>query len=1055
MLRPAHGMPLRACVLAFLTCLGAFAPAGAARAQDDFDAPPPEAMWEHVTVYRDDWGAPHVLADSVRAMAFGLGYAQAEDHIEPMLLAYRVAMGRASEILGPEHAASDAFSLRMGHGEMAEAAFRHADPITRDLCEGFALGVNMWLSDAGPAAPPWAEGVRPHEILALLHCYLMSHAPFDLPDFYHRAAPAVSGNAWALSAGRTTGGAPILAINPHTDWTGPFQWYEAHLIAPGLNVAGATLFGLPVILQGHNGMLGWGLSPNEADIADVFLASEPQWDGDLGSVMSPESLAYAGDYLSEGPRLHEYLVYGDAGFERRNVEVMITGRGPVLGRVDDQFVIWRIGGYHDFGALLQIFRMGAAQRLEDFQAALAMHQLPCFHVVYADRAGNLLYLYNARSGRRYQPEKRDLRLLAHLIPEEPPVDYRAPISGDDPRYDWGGDVEIAALPGVVNPPSGYLAASGNPPWTATGGPDFDPEAWPEWFVADQDSYRARRVRSLIEAAPRSFDDVQAMLYDVYVPFGSVVGPRLKTMLEQNPALLEEADADTRTGIELLLNWTQVAEPSSEGMTFFHVWLASYRGLAPRYPDETLLFDAFANGEHDPRITFEAIGQAARLLRNEYGAMSVPWGEVHVVRRGDREEPMPGAASGQPVFVAGDHRFRDGKWQASYGYGYARVVEFGDRVRSVSMVPFGTSQRRGSAHYNDQMDLLVQRRFKVVRFDLEEVQTFAEEARGRFVELRAPGLDGVVRVHAQAPVRVTLESSVEPPIPLPEDKSAYSVFLRPIHAPAQVGAMVAFEAYIPPEICPDAQFGELAVYTYQHAEGWRPVALQQADPQARVLMAQVEGLQRLVVLGPRVEGAPVQDAAEAVAREAVQAATERTSVDLDAGTVELPPVAPLPNPETDEAAPTPEEAPSDAEDTAAEPSIEAPPGDTAIAWGRSIALTPPGAPGAVYITADRVIGAKLLVSEEPPAPLPDGRQAFTRYVTVESSSPEAPMQVSVELVVPEGRCSAEQLTRLELYGWRSDAGWAPLDDTRVGSDRTLSGVDDAPGVYVALGPPATP
>ena len=182
MLRPAHGMPLRACVLAFLTCLGAFAPAGAARAQDDFDAPPPEAMWEHVTVYRDDWGAPHVLADSVRAMAFGLGYAQAEDHIEPMLLAYRVAMGRASEILGPEHAASDAFSLRMGHGEMAEAAFRHADPITRDLCEGFALGVNMWLSDAGPAAPPWAEGVRPHEILALLHCYLMSHAPFDLYD---------------------------------------------------------------------------------------------------------------------------------------------------------------------------------------------------------------------------------------------------------------------------------------------------------------------------------------------------------------------------------------------------------------------------------------------------------------------------------------------------------------------------------------------------------------------------------------------------------------------------------------------------------------------------------------------------------------------------------------------------------------------------------------------------------------------------------------------------------------------------------------------------------
>ena len=52
--------------------------------------------------------------------------------------------------------------------------------------------------------------------------------------------------------------------------------------------------------------------------------------------------------------------------------------------------------------------------------------------------------------------------------------------------------------------------------------------------------------------------------------------------------------------------------------------------------------------------------------------------------------------------------------------------------------------------------------------------------------------------------------------------------------------------------------------------------------------------------------------------------------------ELPPVAPIPNAETGDPAPTPEEAPSDGEDAAAEPSIEAPPGDTAIAWGRSIA-----------------------------------------------------------------------------------------------------------------------
>ncbi|HEO71051.1 MAG TPA: hypothetical protein ENN80_07290, partial [Candidatus Hydrogenedentes bacterium] len=95
-------------ILLLATALGA-------RAQPVSDAP--ESLWARATLYRDEWGTPHVYADDPRALAFAFGYAQAEDHIEPMLMAYRIAKGRAAEVLGESHAASDEYAVMMGHAE--------------------------------------------------------------------------------------------------------------------------------------------------------------------------------------------------------------------------------------------------------------------------------------------------------------------------------------------------------------------------------------------------------------------------------------------------------------------------------------------------------------------------------------------------------------------------------------------------------------------------------------------------------------------------------------------------------------------------------------------------------------------------------------------------------------------------------------------------------------------------------------------------------------------------------------------------------------------------
>src|SRR5437773_11374466 len=55
-----------------------------------------------VTVYRDEYGVPHIVGETVEATFFGYGYAQAQDHLEPMMLQYRDAQGRRAEVLGFE-----------------------------------------------------------------------------------------------------------------------------------------------------------------------------------------------------------------------------------------------------------------------------------------------------------------------------------------------------------------------------------------------------------------------------------------------------------------------------------------------------------------------------------------------------------------------------------------------------------------------------------------------------------------------------------------------------------------------------------------------------------------------------------------------------------------------------------------------------------------------------------------------------------------------------------------------------------------------------------------
>lgn len=845
-------------------------------------------LWAQATLYRDEWGVPHVYAQTPRGLGFAFGYAQAEDHCEPMLLAYRAATGRLAEVKGESAAASDAFALRMGHGELAQRALPLVDDITRALCEGFALGVNSWMAANLDKLPDWAEGIAPWEVLALWHAFMTAQAPLDIPGATVPPRAMESANAWAVAGLHTPEGQSVLVVNPHEFYAGPFLWTEAHLVIDDYNVYGATLYGLPVILMGHNPALGWGLGPAAADTADVFERTAQQ-----GPKKAAKELGAAPDTSAEQELLLEYYskakpyyVRQGERLEERLEPVHLTETGPIIESGGTIF-LWRIAGYGQFGGLRQLLEMGRAANLAQFQEALLWQQLPPCQLVYADAAGNVFYLYHAPMGYRQTPDEAEVRV--RKLNEEQ-LAWRAPLPAAMQAWGWTDMLGVGDMPYVVNPESGFVQACNSSPWTASDLLPYAADSWPFYLSYDADSYRAARVRQLLRSGMRSFRDNQSMLYDLVAPAASDMKGALLQAAKDHPDWVEQAHPDLKELLAVLEAWDQLAEVKSPGMTAYHLWWSALRARMGGAADAAIQQAMLAGDEATLREAMAAAGEAAQMMRNAFDKIEVPWGDVHKVQRGERVEPLPGGISGEPIFTAGDFTFEQGEWRADYGYGFAMAVQFGARPQAVSVVPFGASDVKGSPHYDDQLELLLTRRFKRTRYQSDEVMRNASVARGREITLYPTGIEAALRFVCEQPMTAALNTLPQPPGILPADTAAFGLFVQTlVQRPAQAEARVDMSFYVPPELCADENLEQLGLYRHSSPEGWVKLEGTEWNMEQRAITGSgpVDGV--YAVLGPKsvfVEEAPAEG--EAQAAPLVQAPAPKEPAPLPANLLPAPP-----------------------------------------------------------------------------------------------------------------------------------------------------------------------
>jgi penicillin G amidase len=557
-----------------------------------------------VDIVRDSEGIPHIYAHSADDAYFALGFVHAQDRLWQLELNRRIAAGRMAEILGPDALPVDRFLRTLGVRRNAEKIIANLSPAARTALESYARGITAYLAQRGgplppeflmtgaPAPEPWqpADSIGWQTMMAwdlganwmqeLLRMRLAQRLPLqrineflppypgdaplqtqDYTQLYRQLGTAVGhmaalteiappsyvdgmgSNNWVVAGALSASGKPLLANDPHLGLSAPSLWYLAHLSAPGLNVIGATLPGMPSVVLGHNERIAWGFTNTGPDVQDLYI--EHLRPGDVQQYQTPDGWA--------GFTVHTEIIKVK-GKPDVALEVKESRHGPVisgaLALVDKAALdkknyaiafAWTGLRPDDLTAQAAI-RFNQARNWTDFLDAAKDFSTPQQNMVYADVDGNIGYVAPGRIPLR-KPDN-DLHGLA-------------PAPGWDARYDWNGFIPFDRLPQQYNPATQKIVTANQ----KIVSPDYPYFLTSEWTLP----YRADRINTLLDAQSKHTPDSFAAMQQDRVSLAAqeLLPLMLKTVPDSNRA---------RDALAQLAHWDGRMDANRVEPLIFNAWL---------------------------------------------------------------------------------------------------------------------------------------------------------------------------------------------------------------------------------------------------------------------------------------------------------------------------------------------------------------------------------------------------------------------------------------------------------------------------------------------------
>jgi acyl-homoserine-lactone acylase len=462
-----------------------------------------------------------------------------------------------------------------------------------------------------------------------------------------------------------------------------------HLNTPNNNVYGATLVGLPGITIGFNENLGWSHTNNTIDNADTYEL-ELTNDG----------------YLLDGKKNEFSVSTKILKVKTKNgvlvdstINILHAAQGPVLKKGKTKAIAIRMPGYDRPDGLLQWWQMSNAKNFNEFETALKKLQLPFFNIMYADKNGNIFHLFNG------------------LIPVRKSGGWEywcKTLKGSKSEDIWISVHSYSDLPKVKNPPTGWLQNANDPPWIDTYPPVLEPDSFPAYFSPHTFAFRPQRSAKML------LDD-SSITYDELIEY------KLSTRMEMADRILDDlfsaidiyGNDIAREAKVVLEKWDRKADNNSVGTVIFTKWALQMQPWEQdmfkikwdeKSPMET------PDGLSDPKTAVEILEKVATEIKENYGSLSVPWGDLYRIKYNNIDLPGNGANG-----VFGCFRTTWSKTDTNnidYIYGgdsWVGIIEFGDKIKANVLLSYGNSTQEGSPNNGDQLQLFSEKKLRIASF----------------------------------------------------------------------------------------------------------------------------------------------------------------------------------------------------------------------------------------------------------------------------------------------------------------------------------------------------
>lgn len=662
-------------------------------------------------IIRDKYGVPHIYGARDADVAFGLAYAHAEDDIDNIQSAAAFARGRLGLQTGREGAVTDYLVAALGvHETVDEKYLTDLLPETRALLDAYVAGINFYCAETEkvPRCQPGFAPLNVHDLVATYSARMPIFYGLEgvLTDLFEGnleieastkavreavlrtdARVTIGSNAMAVAPSRSADGHTRLMVNSHQPFIGQVAWYEVRLKSgEGWDIIGGLFPGLPLVSVGANPDLGWAMTVNKPDLADVYKLV-------VDDEEQPTKYLLDGSWQSFKTSEAKFRIklFGPFSFPvtrttRRSVH------GPVFQTDQGVFAI-AFAGDGNIKAIEQWYLMNKANTFEKWLDAMRVSGIPSFNVVYGDKGGNIGYFYNA------------------MIPKRSPNwDWSKVAPGDRSDLVWLGNHPFGAAPSVTNPASGYVVNSNHTPFASSGRADNPhPADFPLHFGIPQTvTNRGLRAQALYGGDDQiSAEEFLSYKMDAWYDPGSAIMIHLRE-LAATPAIAN--NPDYAEALALFAGWDGhvTQDGRAIGLAIRATQLArgiEMRGEGPEVPDPET-----------------ALAQAIGEYMQGFGRIDPEWHEVNRLKRDSVDLPLRGAPDVLRAIYSIDNP-KDGPLNAIAGDSYILYADWDENgeqtVQTIHQYGAATLDE-SSPHYADQTGLFANEQYKTPPLELADL-----------------------------------------------------------------------------------------------------------------------------------------------------------------------------------------------------------------------------------------------------------------------------------------------------------------------------------------------